>query len=146
MAELFIAALLGHLTGDYLFQSKSMALRKSEPGGAGMRICLLHVLIYSMCVMGFWWFAGWKFHPGFGLVVFSAVYFPHLLIDRISFANTWLKWIGGRTFEDAARSTEKYREFDVAFTCLVYAVVDNTLHLICLWAVIRFLLFNEADV
>ena len=37
---------------------------------------------------------------------------------------------------------ELYREFDVAFTSLVYAVVDNTMHLICLWLVIKFVLLK----
>ncbi|MBI2057928.1 MAG: DUF3307 domain-containing protein, partial [Candidatus Yanofskybacteria bacterium] len=36
MAELFILALLGHLIGDYLFQTKYMALNKSAKGWLGI--------------------------------------------------------------------------------------------------------------
>ena len=70
--------------------------------------------------------------------VFVAVFVPHWIIDYWSLGLTWLKLIKGRTFEDAND------KFDVAFTCLVYAVVDNTFHLLCLWATIRFLIVDLA--
>ena len=78
----------------------------------------------------------WTIHP----LIISLVFVPHWIIDRWSLASVWLKLIRGRTFEAAYQSKEKYREFDVAFTCLVYAVADNTMHLITLWLMIRFVM------
>ena len=135
MAELFILALLGHLAGDYLFQSKHMALAKSARTWAGFAWCSLHVAIYTACVCILWRSA----NP----VVWIAVYLPHWLIDRYSLASLWLAVIRGRTFSAALRATGPYCEFDVAFTALVYTVVDNALHLFCLWGVIELLLIRE---
>jgi hypothetical protein len=131
MADLFVLALLGHLAGDYLLQTKAMALRKSQPGWRGAVTCTEHVLIYTaaVCLM-----LG-SDRP----LVWMLVFAPHWVIDRWSLASAWLKLIRGRTFAAAYSSTEPYRDFDIAFTSLVYAVVDNTLHLFSLWLVIRFL-------
>jgi hypothetical protein len=134
MADLFVLALLGHLVGDYLLQTKQMALTKSAPGWAGIRTCTLHVVLYTIAVCAFWW----TISP----LVIALVFLPHWIIDRWSLGATWLKLIGGRTFEAAYASTDKYREFDIAFTSLVYAVVDNTMHLICLWLVIKVVLLK----
>jgi len=132
MAELFIAAFLGHLVGDFLFQTKYMALNKSEKGWSGFKSCTLHVLVYtlSICLML------WTLNPW----TLLAVFIPHWIIDRLSLASVWLKLIRGRTFEAAYLSQDKYREFDIAFTSLVYAVVDNTFHLLSLWLVVKFLM------
>ena len=70
--------------------------------------------------------------------VAALVFVPHWIIDRWSLASLWLKMIRGRTFEAAFNSKDQYREFDIAFTSIVYTVTDNTMHLICLWLVIRF--------
>ena len=132
MADLFILALLGHLTGDYLLQSKKMALRKSEVGLNGILWCTSHMIFYTAAVCLFLW--------TISLPVVALVFIPHWIIDRWSLAHSWLNLIHGRTFESAYQSKEKYREFDIAFTCLVYAVADNTMHLITLWFVIRFVM------
>lgn len=132
MAELFILALLGHLIGDYLLQTKRMALHKGDKNLKGILACSLHVFIYSVAVCLLLQTA----NP----IVFILVYLPHWIIDRWSLANGWLKLIRGRTFESAYLSSDKYREFDIAFTSLVYAVADNTMHLLSLWLVIKFVM------
>jgi hypothetical protein len=129
MADLFVLALLGHLVGDYLLQSKHMALTKSAPGFDGAKTCTVHVAIYTAAVC----LLLWTVNP----IVIAAVAVPHWLIDRYSAASVWLKIIRGRTFEDAYLSKDQYREFDIAFTSIVYTVTDNTMHLLCLWAMIR---------
>jgi hypothetical protein len=50
--------------------------------------------------------------------------------DRWSLASRWLRLIEGRTFEVAKG------EWDVAFTAIAYAVTDNTIHALCLWATV----------
>jgi len=132
MAELFVLALLGHLIGDYLLQTKNMALNKSAKGWRGIKTCSLHVLIYtaSVCLM-LWTLNIW---------IWLAIFIPHWIIDRWSFASVWLKLIKGRTFEDAYLSKDKYREFDIAFTSIVYTVTDNTFHFLSLWLVVKILM------
>ena len=132
MADLFIVALLGHLVGDYLLQTKYMALNKSEVGWAGIVPCAVHVAVYTTAVCAFWW--------TIGPLLVALVFVPHWIIDRWSLATPWLKMIRGRTFDDALKSRDEYREFDIAFTSIVYTGTDNTMHLICLWLVIKFVM------
>src|SRR3989338_6231376 len=101
MAELFILALLGHLIGDYLLQTKHMALNKSAKGWGGIETCSWHVLVYtaSVCLM-FWTLNVW---------VGLAIFIPHWIMDRWSLASVWLKFIKGRTFEAAYTSEDQYR-------------------------------------
>ncbi len=131
---LFILALFGHLFGDYFFQPKAWALQKSNRGWKAVALCSVHVLVYTLCVMALWKTAGWQ--------VFVAVFVPHWVIDRWSLANKWLKLIRGRTFEDAFHSHDQYREFDIAFTSIVYTIVDNGAHLLSLWAVVNWWLLK----
>ncbi len=132
MAEFFVLAFLGHLIGDYLLQTKYMALNKSAKGWSGIKTCSLHVLIYTVAVC----LMLWTLNVWMGL----AIFIPHWVIDRWSLASAWLKIIKGRTFEAAYLSKDQYGEFDIAFTSLVYAVVDNTFHLLSLWLVVRFIM------
>ncbi|MDP3770352.1 MAG: DUF3307 domain-containing protein [bacterium] len=132
MADKFILALLGHLVGDYITQWKYMALHKSDKNWAGVWICSLHAIIYAAAVCLFW--------QTYSPVTFLAVCIPHWVIDRWSLANTWLSLIRGRTFQAAHASKDTYREFDIAFTSIVYTVTDNTFHLLSLYLVIIYLL------
>ncbi len=129
MADLFARIILGHLAGDYLLQSKSMALQKASGGARGFWWCTLHCLIYAVVVCLFLWTA----NPLIGALVFLS----HWPIDRWSLASHWLKMIKGRDFIAAHLSQEKFKEVDLVFSCLVYVVVDNTLHLILLWLITK---------
>jgi len=102
-----------------------MALGKSEKSWRGVGVCFVHCLIYTLAVCLFMW----NFNPLFVGLVFAS----HYPIDRWSLADKWLAVIRGRTFKTALASESALRELDIAFTCLVYAVVDNTMHLILLW-------------
>ena len=128
METLFIKALLGHLIGDYLLQSKNMALQKSEPTWHGFKMCTIHVLLYTIAVCAMM--------QTTDPIIWLLVFIPHWIVDRWSLASYWLKLIRGRTFESAYNSNDKFREFDIAFTCIVYTVTDNTIHLLCLWGLI----------
>lgn len=132
LAYLFLLSLLGHLIGDFLLQPKVWALRKSEPSRMGFGYCTLHVAVYTLAMC--------TTLNAFSFTAVVSVFIPHWLIDRYSFANVWLSWIKGRTFQAAFNSKDRYREFDVAFTSIVYTVVDSSFHIICLWTVIRLFL------
>lgn len=127
-AYTMLLIILGHFVGDFIAQPKVMALRKSEPTWVGWAYCTWHVMLYSTFVSLFAVGTLW-FPP----TVFAAIAVPHWIIDRYSLADKWLHFIEGRTFTAAFNSTDKYREFDVAFTAIVYTVVDSTFHVICLW-------------
>lgn len=131
MEDLFARIVLGHLVGDYLFQSKKMAIGKSERGWRGWCWCTLHSLIYTATVCLFLW----TINP---LVIFL-IFLSHWPIDRWSLAKYWSKLIGGRDIMTAWASTDRWREIDLAFSCLVYAIGDNTMHLVLMWGVTKLL-------
>ena len=125
MEDIFARIVFGHLTGDYLLQSRALAFNKSLPGFRGIAWCTWHCLIYTIAMCLFLW--------KFNLVIIALVFFSHWAIDRWSLGQKWLNLIRGRDFIRAHAGQEQYREIDIAFSCLVYAVVDNTLHLLIIW-------------
>ncbi len=131
MLNLFINLIFGHLVGDYLLQSKSMALKKGLPGWIGWKWCLFHCLVYTFAVCAFL--------KTVNPLAIAIVFLSHVAIDRWSLADKWLKLIRGRTFLAAYASTEPTREFDIAFTSIVYTVVDNTWHILIMYYGLLFL-------
>ena len=127
MTDVFAKIVLGHLTGDYLLQSKAMALNKSKKGWRGFAWCVFHCVTYTAAVSLFLW----TVNP----LTISLIFASHFVVDRWSLATVWLKFIRGRDFASAYLSKDQHREFDIAFTCLVYTVADNTIHLISLWLI-----------
>ncbi|MDD5290408.1 MAG: DUF3307 domain-containing protein [Patescibacteria group bacterium] len=131
MDDLFIKILFGHLMGDYLLQSKVMALKKSEKTCVGLFWCSFHSLLYAFSICLFIW--------RLSLPILILVFLSHWPIDRWSWAEKWLKLIRGRNFISAYQNKDKYWEIDLVFSCLVYAVVDNTFHLLILWVALKHL-------
>lgn len=137
----FIAAFIGHFVGDYLFQNQWMATRKSFPGKAGHIACTAHVLAYTFAIA---LFTGW--HPLFLLAVFV----PHWIIDRWSLANYWLSFKNGYTAHEVwekgllcaapAPSQLEQNAWKVSFAAYNYALNDNTMHWVCLWFAVKYLL------
>jgi len=129
--NLLVGILLGHLVGDYLLQNKWMAVNKS----ASNFKCFVHVTLYTLSVLLFTNAWDWRW----AVVIFV----PHYLIDRYSLADKWLDLIHGRSLRDfiingkknipAELDRENYHALRGGFTVLVYAVADNTMHLLCLW-------------
>ena len=139
--EMFAASVLGHFVGDYLFQNQWMATEKSFSGRRGHVACTAHVLLYTFAVA---LFTGW--HPIFLLTV--AV--PHWLIDRWSLASYWLRFKNGYGFDGVwtkapvcaapAPDLLERNVWKVAFAAPVYIFNDNTLHWVCLWFTVKYLL------
>jgi hypothetical protein len=50
MLTIFEKIILGHLVGDYLLQSKKMAVHKSQPGFNGLLWCLAHCILYTLTI------------------------------------------------------------------------------------------------
>ena len=129
MNDIYVRLLLGHLLGDYLLQSRLMAIRKSEPGNAGLWISLVHCSIYTAAVCLFLWTS----NPCIVALIFAS----HWPADRYSLGTPWLRMIRGRDLKTAIESKDPT---EISFAALVYAVVDNAIHLIAMWAIVRFVL------
>jgi len=125
--NILVAILFGHLVGDFLLQTKKMALNKAKPGWFGTKWCFAHCLVYTITVCIFLW----DFH----LITIVLVWLTHWPFDRYGLTGKWLKLIKARTFESAFLSKDQFREFDISFTCIVYTTADTTLHLLLLWLV-----------
>lgn len=123
----FELMLIGHLVGDYLLQNNWMAQRK----GAHLLPCVVHCLIYTMSVCVF---TSWS------LLWITIVFASHFPIDRFGLADKWLALIGSRSLKNyyerghldipLSDPEGNYVRLRGGFTALVYAVADNTMHLL----------------
>ena len=121
---------LAHFVGDFLLQPKQMALSKSKDSW----MCALHCLIYTLSLI---WIGGVDFgHP----VLLASLFVPHFVIDRWSLAHMWMRLTRNRDLVWAYNHRESIAEFyDAHFAALVYVVIDQTLHFLCLFVAIRLL-------
>ena len=131
MFTIFENILLGHLVGDYLLQSKKMALIKSAPGLNAFLWCLLHCLLYTLSIC--------LFTGTTNLLKISLIFMSHFPIDRWSLASKWLSLIKGRNFMTAYQAKDKYWEIDLSFSTIVYVIVDNTMHILLMAAIFKYL-------
>jgi hypothetical protein len=124
MIDIFIRMVLGHLVGDYLLQSKNMAIKK----GYSTWICFIHCFIYTLSICLFIW--KWN------LFIICLIFLSHYPIDRYCLALYWLRLIRGRNYlEEYNNRNIEYRDLSLPFSCFVYAVTDNTIHIILLWLI-----------
>jgi len=131
MITIFEKIVLGHLVGDYLLQPKKMAVLKQTKGLNGLMWCLAHCLIYTLVIC--------LFTSTIEPIKVILIFISHFPIDRWSLANKWLKLIKGRDFMKAYQSKEKLHEIDLAFSTIVYVIVDHTFHLLLMWAIFNYL-------
>lgn len=129
--------LLGHLVGDYLLQNNWMAFNKSKYNNTGWLTCIIHCLLYSLSVCFFMW--QWT------TIWFIMIFLSHFVLDKFELPEKYLKLIHGRSLERFIKNSENkeytpYVGLQSGFTSLVYAVVDNTIHLLIIWSMWTFLL------
>lgn len=103
LTHLMFWVLVGHFVGDYLFQSKHMALSKGNKGWSGITTCVTHCTLYALAVTtaagAYLW--GWTGPWGTkAWLVWCVVFLTHFPIDRWSLADKWLKVIGGRQLDE----------------------------------------------
>ena len=156
-----IALLLGHLVGDYWFQSHKMAINKSKEGMIGDLWCNIHCHIYSACMTFFVILDGWRLdNPNkYGYlilwsiaVVYLLSFVTHYPIDRRSFAWTWMKWMGQSSFKDIdgelfttwnclgdPDSTNVKIDKRQYFIAPIYIAIDNSTHLVLMWLLLSWL-------
>lgn len=142
MSDLFWLIVLYHLVADFMTQPKETGIRKSEKGVNGLRLCVGHVSLYTllMCFpFGYALSLFGNFSVKVIVFVYLAISVPHFVIDRWSLANKWGKYFKGRSFESAGKGDDIEDRFDRIFTGIVYVVIDQTMHLICLFVLYLFL-------
>ncbi len=143
-ADLLFRLILGHLVGDYLFQTNWMALNKKE----SVLACGVHCFVWTACVMIFMW-------PELALLSVAGIIkvgvlllASHWILDGSKLIDWWLTFIGSR---DYASATRIYREgqasgmapkkvfasFIISYTAIVQTVADNTLHLLFMYWIVN---------
>ena len=113
MEPLFLA-FLGHLVGDYVFQTDWMAENKKKRSLP----CLIHSLVWAGCVI---FFTGWGWVP---FLILTAV---HFLQDRTYIVRKWMHIIGMDHF-----ATGAYAPWSIV-------IIDNTFHLVQIWLIWKYL-------
>lgn len=133
MTDIYFRLLMGHMVGDYLLQSAMMSTSKGHSATwQGWGWCVLHCLIYTCAICLLLWHFDWVF--------FCLVFNSHFWIDKLSLADKWAVAIGGRSFAKAMSEPDEIKKpFVIAFTCVVYAAADNTMHLLLMWGILNWM-------
>ena len=133
--------LVGHMAGDYLLQNDFMAMNKKKWSLLGWFACALHCFVYALAVC---YFAGWLGRWD----LFAAVMLGHMVFDKTYLVVNWMSMTG--SFRRLLRAEVPVIVGDgmlgsaVAGTVMAhkvwaYALVDNSFHLVALWATARWL-------
>jgi hypothetical protein len=120
--EVFAVFLVSHLVGDYLLQTDWQAIHKHRGLGAdpvARRALVTHVLTYTIAfVPALIWLAG-DISVGAVVAVAAGIAIPHLVQDD------------GRLL---ALYVSRVKGCDIAAFPLVGAAVDQTMHIVALFA------------
>jgi uncharacterized protein DUF3307 len=120
--EVFAVFLVSHLVGDYLLQTDWQAIHKHRglgPDPVARRALVTHVLTYTIAfVPALIWLAG-DISLGAVIAVAAGVAIPHLVQDD------------GRLL---ALYVSRVKGCDIAAFPLVGAAVDQTMHIVALFA------------
>lgn len=122
MEEFAVSILFGHIAGDFFLQTGSMADHKYRPGKIGALWCTAHVAVYTITVSAIL--------GNFSVLFMLGVYIPHWIIDRWSLGYRWMILIG------RGHLLKSNNPHNVAFGSIVYVVIDQTMHLICLYCIV----------
>lgn len=129
--------LLGHLVGDYLLQTNFLALNKAKYTLTGWIAALVHCIIYTAAVCAIMGIFDWKWQ----LVVFLT----HFPIDKFSLGELYMdkvKGYGLKKFINDVNNAEPHKYINSTlgnnmllggFTAVVYAITDNTMHLLLMY-------------
>lgn len=125
--------LLGHLVGDYLFQTQAMAVNKKNPGWKGFTYCMEHCLLYTLAVCLF--VGRWDW------IIIVGIFLSHYIVDRYK----WLLWLHHHFYKRPPMLLNPGTEIDYEFayntsiSVFVYIMMDNTIHLVTMYLLLRYL-------
>jgi hypothetical protein len=134
--------LLGHLVGDYLLQNEWMALNKTKYSWIGWLSAFIHCILYTLSVCLFTW--------KFKLIWIIAIFISHFPIDKFGLAELYMHYIKGKGMKDYVHKydwvnklkyttkpeippVDRYVALEGGFTALVYAITDNSMHLVLMY-------------
>ena len=123
MENILIGVMFGHFVGDFFLQSRDMADNKYRSGWKGFLWCSIHVFVYTFVVA--------VFTDNFSPLFLLGVYLPHWIVDRWSLAFHWMKLIGR---DDLINNHDPQK---TSFGVIIYVVIDQTIHLGCLYILIN---------
>jgi hypothetical protein len=118
---------LSHLFGDWMFQPRKMAVGKGLLTKAGWLWCLLHVSIYTTT------FA--LITQNFDVWFLLSIFIPHFIIDKFSLLKYWMRLLDDEYWWEIYFKEPNTFEnrLEMSFSGFKYAVIDNTIHLGCLY-------------
>ncbi len=119
----FFKVVFAHFIGDFFFQNSFMADNKRKNGVTGFLWCSVHVLVYTTILL--------LIVGDYSTLFFLGVYIPHWVIDRWSLAYQWMKVLG----RGGLLTSPNQMEF--SFGVVIYVVMDQTAHLLCLYILIK---------
>jgi hypothetical protein len=122
----FANLIASHALGDYILQTDSQARRKHDGLGAdkiARRALGLHVGCYTLAYSGVIGGISRSRGPALAALSAAAIAIPHAVVDDGRLLATWMSRTKGLEPEDAPPG-------------LVMAV-DQSVHLLCLWALAR---------
>ncbi len=123
MENIWLGIFIGHIVGDFIFQFKVMADNKYQKGAQGTFWCSIHCLIYTICVS--------LFVQNFSFTFMALTCIPHWIIDRNSLAYKWMQING------SAKLFSSNNPKDISFGSIIYVVIDQFFHFVCLYVLIK---------
>jgi len=131
MDNTFFALLLGHLIGDYIFQTEWMAQNKTRNDLKGWVACIVHASVYATCVVGTIINLEPSWTPKVWLLL-GLVFLSHFPIDKFSLGKYWITYINRKPVPKSGDPIS----IGAMFYPSVYIAVDNTMHLVLMVAAI----------
>lgn len=143
MESWLVWLLFGHLFGDYFLQNSWMAFNKKDPDKIWP--CIAHCSIYTVVVYTFI-----RIGAGIALpidIVFW-IFVSHWVFDRYRIVEWWLKVYGVRSWDtyignDPSAHSTITQIVHTSFGAIVYVVIDNTLHLFCMFLIMNNIVLIE---
>ena len=164
-AEIIFMMVMGHLIGDYFLQNNWMALNKKKD----YMVCSIHCVIYTVAVCACVGFCFDKpLTMEYGLGAYLGIAGTHFLFDYTNIVDRYLALIKGRSWQSAIekfgtaklsfaiKSAQVVKECDavtvenlepkiesyiyLSYTTLVQTVVDNVLHIVCNYIILKIFL------
>ncbi|SDJ58065.1 DUF3307 domain-containing protein [Salimicrobium halophilum] len=111
----FSYMLIGHLFGDYLFQTKWMAIHKADQWPA----LLVHSTVYTLFVLLACLWGG----VDVGWLGFAFIWGTHVFLDRRGFVTWW------------SRTIMRNKDPEIAWLCII---VDQVFHIFVLALVLHY--------
>lgn len=127
--ELLVYILFCHIIGDYFLQSSALAYEKHYNTFKGWIAAFIHCMIYSIMTMIIlhFFYADENTTVSQRFLIFGIVFVPHFIIDKTPIVYWFVVHFLGRGITRAAESSI------IVVNTLVYVVIDNTLHIVCMY-------------